>query len=66
MDDLTRAVGADHVLTDPGLREGYERDWTGRFGAEAACVVRPADTAEVAAVIAACARAWGAARAAGW
>jgi len=54
VDDLIRAVGADHVLTDAGLREGYERDWTGRFGAEAACVVRPADTAEVAEVLAAC------------
>ena len=54
IEDLTRAVGADHVLTDPGVREGYERDWTGRFGAESACVVRPADTAQVAAVIAAC------------
>ena len=42
------------------MREGYERDWTGRFGAESACVVRPADTAEVAAVLAAC-RAHGAA-----
>ena len=59
-EDLIRAVGVNHVLTDPGLREGYERDWTGRFGGEAACVVRPADTAQVAAVLAAC-RAHGAA-----
>ncbi len=54
IEDLIRAVGADHVLTDPGMRERYERDWTGRFGGQAACVVRPGDSAEVAAVLAAC------------
>jgi FAD/FMN-containing dehydrogenase len=52
---LAAAVGRDHVLTDPGLRESYERDWTGRFGAPATCVARPADTTQVAAVLAACA-----------
>ena len=51
---LEGAVGADHVLTDPSVREGYERDWTGRFGGDAACVVRPADTAQVAAVLSVC------------
>lgn len=59
--DLTQAlgaiVGATHVLTDPQLTETYERDWTGRFGGRAALVVRPADTAQVAAVVAECARA---------
>ena len=54
IEDLIRAVGEDHVLTDPAVRERYERDWTGRFGGEAACVVRPADTAQVAAVLSAC------------
>ena len=52
--DLEGAVGADHVLTDPSVREGYERDWTGRFGGQAECVVRPADTGQVAAVVGAC------------
>ncbi len=52
--ELERAVGSDDVLTDPGLRAGYERDWSGRFGGPAACVVRPADTAQVVAVMAAC------------
>ena len=52
--DLERVVGSGHLVTDPGLREGYERDWTGRFGGRAECVVRPADTAQVAAVLAAC------------
>src|SRR5947209_4243126 len=35
---------------------GYERDWTGRFGARSRVVVRPADPAQVAATIRACAR----------
>jgi FAD/FMN-containing dehydrogenase len=52
---LGDAVGERHVLTDADLRAGYERDWTGRFGAQAAAVVRPADARQVAAVLAACA-----------
>jgi FAD/FMN-containing dehydrogenase len=51
---LRAIVGASHVLTDPELRRSYEVDWTGRFGAPAALVVRPADTDEVAAVLRAC------------
>lgn len=43
------------MLADADVRESYERDWTGRFGRQAACVVRPADAAEVAAVLAICA-----------
>ena len=54
---LVDAVGADHVLTDPELKAGYERDWTGRWQGTAAAVVRPGDTAQVAAVMGACARA---------
>src|SRR5262249_17184462 len=48
------AVGEGHVLTEPDLRAGFERDVTGRFGGEAAAGVRPADTAEVATVLAIC------------
>ncbi len=54
---LARIVGANHVLSDPSLRSSYETDWTGRFGAPAALVVRPAATAEVSAVLLACAEA---------
>jgi FAD/FMN-containing dehydrogenase len=54
---LTRIVGASHVLTDPGLRARYESDWTGRYHGRASLVVRPSDTAEVAAVVSACRRA---------
>lgn len=52
---LQAAVGASHVLVEPALRAGYERDWTGRFGGPALAVVRPGSPQEVAAVIAACA-----------
>jgi FAD/FMN-containing dehydrogenase len=54
---LRAIVGPDHVLDVPERRAPYERDTTGRFGAPAALVVRPADTAQVAAVVAACAAA---------
>ncbi len=59
--DLRRAiadvVGPTHVLTDPELTAGYERDWTGRFGARARLVARPGDASEVAAVVRVCAQA---------
>ena len=55
IDDLRGVVGPTHVLTEPDLRAGYERDWTGRFGGPALAVVRPADTEEVAAAIQLCA-----------
>lgn len=54
---LRSAVGPEHVLTDPDLRASYETDWTGRFSGESRAVVRPATTAEVAAVLEACAKA---------
>ena len=52
---LRAAVGDAHVLTDDDARAGYETDWTGRFSGRARAVVRPADTAEVVAVVSACA-----------
>ena len=58
--ELRAIVGATHVLDDPGTRAAFETDYTGRFGAPASLVVRPADTEQVAAVLAAC-RAAGAA-----
>ncbi len=56
IDALGRIVGSAHVLSEPSLRAGYERDWTGRWRGEALAVVRPADAAEVAAVVRACGR----------
>ena len=52
---LVETVGADHVLADPALRASYETDWTRRFHGAARCVVRPATTGEVAAIVQACA-----------
>lgn len=52
--DLADAVGPAHVLTSS--LEPHERDWTGRHRGRAAAVVRPASTAQVAAVVQACRR----------
>jgi len=57
LSDLRAVVGDEHVLVDPDVRSSYEHDWTGRFSGRASCVVRPADTAQVAAVVRACAAA---------
>lgn len=55
--ELAAIVGPAHVLTDPDLTAGYTTDWTGHWSGCAAAVVRPANTAEVAAVLTACGRA---------
>lgn len=52
---LVQVVGPTQVLIDPGACAAFETDWTGRWRGRARAVVRPADTAEVAAVVAACA-----------
>jgi FAD/FMN-containing dehydrogenase len=57
LDSLRDAVGAEHVLVDADVKTSYETDWTGRFNGSSCAVVRPADTAEVVAVVAACAAA---------
>jgi FAD/FMN-containing dehydrogenase len=51
---LAAVVGAEHVLADPELRASYEVDCVGVRRGDALLVVRPADTAEVAAVVVAC------------
>jgi FAD/FMN-containing dehydrogenase len=51
---LRDALGDAHVLTDADLRASYETDWTRRWHGKAAAVVRPATTAQAAAVLAAC------------
>ena len=51
MSELAELVGADHVLTDDSVRQGYETDWTGRFTGACEAVVRPANAEEVAAVL---------------
>jgi FAD/FMN-containing dehydrogenase len=54
-DDLVGVVGAAHVLDDPEVTASYATDWTGRFRGEALLVARPGSSAEVAAVLRACA-----------
>ncbi len=50
---LQQIVGEANVLTDPDLTASYAIDWSGRFQGHTALVVRPADTAQVAASLAA-------------
>jgi FAD/FMN-containing dehydrogenase len=54
--ELAEIVGGDHLLSDPELTAGFERDYSGRYGAPARCVARPGTPAEVAELMAACAR----------
>jgi FAD/FMN-containing dehydrogenase len=55
-EELAAITGEANVLTGRDVMAGYVTDWTGRYRGTAACVVRPASTAEVAEVIQACAR----------
>ncbi|HLU32890.1 MAG TPA: FAD-binding oxidoreductase [Natronosporangium sp.] len=57
LDRLRELVGPAHVRTDPAVTGSYLTDWTGRYRGHARCVVQPADTREVAGVVAACAAA---------
>jgi len=57
LDELADIVGTEHVLTDAAVTAGYETDWTGHWRGRARAVVRPADTAQVAAVLKVCHRA---------
>ncbi len=56
LDALRDVVGPEHVLVDEDLRSSYETDWTRRYTGRALAVVRPADTAQVADVVRACAQ----------
>jgi FAD/FMN-containing dehydrogenase len=56
LDTLRATVGAANVLTEGDLR-AWEEDWRRRDRGKALAVVRPATTAEVAAVVKACAAA---------
>lgn len=57
VDELAAIVGRAHVLTDPDVVAGHVVDWTGHWVGSTCAVVRPADTAETSAVLAACHRA---------
>ena len=51
---LAAAVGAEHVISE-GDRSAWEQDWRRRWRGRSLAVVRPGSTAEVAAVVKACA-----------
>jgi len=53
LDALTAVVGAQHVLAGTATA-GFAVDWTGRFQGHTPAVVRPGDTAQVAAAMALC------------
>jgi FAD/FMN-containing dehydrogenase len=55
-DRLGEIVGKTNVLTSPEDTAAYFTDWRKRYSAAAECVVRPGSTAEVAGVVALCAR----------
>ena len=48
-------IGDKHVLTAPQDTAPYTRDWRKQYSASAECVLRPASTAEVAALVGLCA-----------
>src|SRR3954452_15142868 len=52
---LPEVVGPRRELAHPELRAPFETDWTGRYSGTARLVARPGSTAEVAAVVRACA-----------
>jgi len=54
---LSAIVGRDHVLVEPASMAPYLIDWRKRYQGSAQAVVRPANTGEVAQVVAACANA---------
>ena len=54
---LGQHVGADNVLATAEAMSSYLADWRGRYRGAAICVVRPATTAAVSAVVHACAQA---------
>lgn len=54
---LRAIVGESHLVLDPAAMAPYLADWRGRFTGRARAVVLPADTGEVARVVAACAAA---------
>lgn len=53
-DQLKAIVGAAYVLTESNDTQPFLTDWRGRYRGLAQCVVLPADTEQVAAVVKAC------------
>ncbi len=57
IEQLLAIVGADNVLTAASDMAPHLVDWRGRYHGRARCVVRPASTGQVSAVVRACAAA---------
>jgi FAD/FMN-containing dehydrogenase len=57
LDRLSATLGPRGLLTDPADLAPHLSDWRGLYRGAALCVARPADTAEVAAVVRLCAEA---------
>ncbi|MDR3222101.1 MAG: FAD-binding oxidoreductase, partial [Candidatus Accumulibacter sp.] len=57
IDTLAAIIGPGHVLTADSDMTPYLGDWRGRYHGAARCVARPGNTAEVSAVVRACAEA---------
>ncbi|HSD00478.1 MAG TPA: FAD-binding oxidoreductase, partial [Casimicrobiaceae bacterium] len=55
VEKLSKVVGREHVLTAPPEMAPFLVDWRGRFHGAAHAVVQPANTPEVARVVAVCA-----------
>ena len=53
---LRDTVGSAHVLVEDDVKLSFEIDWMRRWQGRSTCVVRPADTGEVAGVVSICAR----------
>jgi len=49
-------IGDTHVLTEPRDTAAYTRDWRRQYSAAAECVLRPASTAQVSAIVTLCAQ----------
>ena len=54
--ELVAVVGRPNAVLDPDVRAASEVDWTGRFRGATPVVLRPGDTAQVAAIIGVCRR----------
>ncbi|MEL4070178.1 FAD-binding oxidoreductase [Ochrobactrum sp. GPK 3] len=54
--ELIDLIGADAVIVDAAEMAHATEDWRGRYSGEALCVARPANTEQVAAIVACCNR----------
>ena len=54
--ELIELIGADAVIVDAAEMAHATEDWRGRYSGKALCVARPANTEQVAAIVACCNR----------